>query len=1019
MRSIRELLVSVALLIAGIMMTASWAAEPVSLVLNFRNDGTGVYPDAKPPLRWKACTADPEGALWNTPLPGPAEISQPVIAGDRIIVLSTPFTLTCLDKMSGKVLWQRKTHAQAESAGEEERKAFLLERYVRYCEEKIIARFGRMDPIKRGRPITREERYVGVHFGGYRKAPKDQHERLKAEYAALLARIPETWPNSNAHLALACNGDYDGVWQGVASPVTDGVHVWGHFVTGEIVCYDLNGGRKWLRLLWEYQRDPAASPLSNRNNQCTGIGYSNTTPLLHDGRIYVQRQRWVEGEGTKPKGKQIVIMYCQDAATGATVWKKPIQGPLSCHGPVAVRQNVSSYIVTPTGVILRPDGTVLYGSFWGSMNEAAGPGVGLDRTKGTVYLSGAARMPDTPEGRPTVLWSSKKINVAWLAQHVPAGEAPARHSDVALRRERAKAAPKGQQGKRGGVRNYSAPVVHRGIFCHFNSTFKVVSASDVSKDVLEEMFYAEPLAQLASPRGCVMPRGSQLESPFVYTDLIIAGDYLFVHGWKHTAILKTGKAFQLVAVCPHEASMSNLVFDGERMYLRSLERLWCFAPTAPRVRHAATTNPDRVRVQFDQEVESRGAEQTAAYRLGDGATVTTVALGADRRSVDLTVKGLPDSGDLELRVAGITGSTGKVAGEITHSFRVEQRLGLVREYRKGTPAKKYAWRSLPVTSTAEVIGFAMPRVRQPIVKDEIAAVLGVTGSAMPRDQEPGVTIFEGMLHIAVAGKYQFHFGGVTEAMLFLNGETVGLRRDRRIPLLSNLPHALPAGDHPFRLEVYSSATTDLKVWWEGPGLECEETPTSVFWHASVQGRTPEATAAPKVDYPALAGQFMETSDPALLQTLWDPDSVATVALLKRKLADSKEDANKSIVAELGRMTVDRRPVLPALLEALRSGKDPWYRATAAGAIATMGPRAEAAVPGLITALADKEECVQRYAANALGAIGPKAKGAIPALEKLVADPTPPPKTSGNRPSVAQEARAAIEKIQAAGVNRGK
>ena len=77
-----------ALAIAGIVIASSWAAETASPVINLRNDGTGVYPDAKPPLRWKACTADPKGALWSTPLPGPAEISQPVIGDDRIFVHS-------------------------------------------------------------------------------------------------------------------------------------------------------------------------------------------------------------------------------------------------------------------------------------------------------------------------------------------------------------------------------------------------------------------------------------------------------------------------------------------------------------------------------------------------------------------------------------------------------------------------------------------------------------------------------------------------------------------------------------------------------------------------------------------------------------------------------------------------------------------------------------------------------------------------------------------------------------------
>jgi hypothetical protein len=72
-----------------------------------------------------------------------------------------------------------------------------------------------------------------------------------------------------------------------------------------------------------------------------------------------------------------------------------------------------------------------------------------------------------------------------------------------------------------------------------------------------------------------------LETPFLYTDLTIAGDYLFVHGWTETVIVKTGREFRVVAVCPHEPSMSNLVFDGDRMYLRAVGHLYCIGAKTP------------------------------------------------------------------------------------------------------------------------------------------------------------------------------------------------------------------------------------------------------------------------------------------------------------------------------------------------------------------------------------------------------------------------------------------------------
>jgi len=56
-----------------------------------------------------------------------------------------------------------------------------------------------------------------------------------------------------------------------------------------------------------------------------------------------------------------------------------------------------------------------------------------------------------------------------------------------------------------------------------------------------------------------------------------------------------------------------------------------------------------------------------------------------------------------------------------------------------------------------------------------------------------------------------------------------------------------------------------------------------------------------------------------------------------------------------------------------------------GALLSMGPEAEPAVPALIDALRDGDSEIRRYAALVLGAIGPRARQAVPALKAALND----------------------------------
>jgi len=74
----------------------------------WRGNGTGLFPDATPPVTWS-----PESNIvWKTALPKWSNAS-PAIGGDRIFVCGEPGTVYGLSLAGGKLLWQRDLDATA------------------------------------------------------------------------------------------------------------------------------------------------------------------------------------------------------------------------------------------------------------------------------------------------------------------------------------------------------------------------------------------------------------------------------------------------------------------------------------------------------------------------------------------------------------------------------------------------------------------------------------------------------------------------------------------------------------------------------------------------------------------------------------------------------------------------------------------------------------------------------------------------------------------------------------------
>ena len=70
--------------------------------VGWRNDGSGRYPLATPPLQW----SDTKNIVWTTKI-GANKYSSPIVADHKIFLVADPALLFCVNAADGKILWQK------------------------------------------------------------------------------------------------------------------------------------------------------------------------------------------------------------------------------------------------------------------------------------------------------------------------------------------------------------------------------------------------------------------------------------------------------------------------------------------------------------------------------------------------------------------------------------------------------------------------------------------------------------------------------------------------------------------------------------------------------------------------------------------------------------------------------------------------------------------------------------------------------------------------------------------------
>lgn len=212
-------------------------------VFGWRGDGTGRFEKVTPPVKWDS--DEGTNILWQTTVG--QSFSSPVIAGGKVFVTSEMDMLLCVDRKSGKILWEKDN--------------------------------------------------------GFGTLPAGMKVEEKRQPTSCGFSTP--------------------------TPVTDGKFVYASYGSGIVVCYDLDGRRRWTRY---FDLPPT-----------TEYGRA-ASPVLVGGKLILS----------------ISHLIALDPSTGKTLWEAKEAETTYYGTPAVARIGGKDVLITPAGDCVRvADGKIL------------------------------------------------------------------------------------------------------------------------------------------------------------------------------------------------------------------------------------------------------------------------------------------------------------------------------------------------------------------------------------------------------------------------------------------------------------------------------------------------------------------------------------------------------------------------------------------------------------------------------------------------------------------------------------
>jgi len=334
---------------------ADWSPSPADPV-GYRGNWTGCYPGATPPLKWPNKNGP---FVWKTQV-GIGEAS-PIMVREKVFIVGDGIIVRCLDKTTGKVVWERKRHANADSPAEHKMAAL---------EEAVLL-------FHESRPLREQVGLLKSRLGN-KNAKFTEAERAKIQEE--LAAAQKAYEPACSKLAEFPVKEYGGirspfdgaVTYSIATPCSDGERLYVYLPTGAVVCYDLTGQRLWFRVLGDRR---------TRGGWGDEVGPS---PALGDGKLIVHYDK----------------VYCFEAKTGKELWAVPNKF-LPIASPIIGHRNGVWYVAVGSGEILRlADGHEVFRN--GSWKTTVGANLFYDGL--FCYVGFAVQLPADANGTPQKFW---------------------------------------------------------------------------------------------------------------------------------------------------------------------------------------------------------------------------------------------------------------------------------------------------------------------------------------------------------------------------------------------------------------------------------------------------------------------------------------------------------------------------------------------------------------------------------------------------------------------------------------
>ncbi len=450
-----------------------------------------------------------QNIAWKFATPG-WSAGQPVIAGDKIFVTGEPRNLYCINKQDGKLIWAR-TATFYDAATDEEKKA-------------------NPEVFKELEPLAAQLKDLDLSMtapGGATNKPAVSKAKVETDIVSLMSKVdPKKYPKK----VLVGEGGIS-----APSPATDGKNVYALF-QGLLVCYDLEGNRKW-----------------SYYHQVMAVGQEHgyhSSPVVTGGKVVIHVDQTL----------------ALDAATGRKVWELPLEtggwpgqnpdkryiagrGYLYSSSLIGITLGNEPLLVSPMEIVRTRDGKVFANlEDIGYTCPIPTPVV----QDGVIYrisdfYGGVGdqkldfmRLPASVD-EPFKVPLEKRLTI-------PYEKFPKWHSTCAA----------------------ASPLYHDGlVYCV--SDDGVLSVVDAVK---REIVYQKLLdADLWLMHNYTPARGGMASSP------TLAGKYIYLFGNRGTClVIEPGREFKQAAknqLHGAETSISCPVFEGKRMYYRALGTLYC------------------------------------------------------------------------------------------------------------------------------------------------------------------------------------------------------------------------------------------------------------------------------------------------------------------------------------------------------------------------------------------------------------------------------------------------------------